>query len=114
VGVITGEIYVGIAIQCDDTYMGQVQVYEFAERFKGGRTSIDDVPSELQSRVTYVEVKQKINERIWDNRRMSNGEIKSKSSVSHGKMFKNRLRSSFFFFFFFFFFIIIIGSGNVC
>jgi hypothetical protein len=47
--------------------MCQVQVCELPELFKGARTRIDDVPSELQSRVTYDEVKQKINERIWDN-----------------------------------------------
>jgi hypothetical protein len=64
------------------------------QRLEAWRTSVDVVLSELQSRLTYVEVKQMINERIWDNRRVTVGEIKSKSSVSHGNIYKNCLRSS--------------------
>jgi hypothetical protein len=40
---------------------------------------------------------------------MSNGEIKSKSSIRHGKMYKNCLRSSFFDFVFFFFFFLLLA-----
>jgi hypothetical protein len=42
------------------------------ERFEGGQRSVaDDKRSEKSSTVTCVEVEKKIDQRIWDNRRIS-------------------------------------------
>jgi hypothetical protein len=50
-------------------------------RFKGGWTSVDDERTG-RSTVTCNEVKEQIDQRIWDNRRISIDETASETSIS--------------------------------
>jgi hypothetical protein len=64
------------------------------KRFKVGRTSVNTgASSEHSSTVTCVEVKEQIDQRIRDNRKMDVVEIGSGTSIHNGKMlYKNGLR----------------------
>jgi hypothetical protein len=55
--------------------MSQRKVYERVERFRGRLTCNGEARSRRSSAVTYVEVKEQIDHRIRDNRKMGIGEI---------------------------------------
>jgi hypothetical protein len=61
------DIYGRTAAQHGDNGMSQRKVHEWVERFKGGRTSVDNERSGWPSTVTCFEVKQQIDQRIRDN-----------------------------------------------
>jgi hypothetical protein len=72
--VKTGEIYGRMTVQYGDNCMSQRKVYERVERFGGGGwrsvDDDDDARSGGSLTVTCVEVKERIDQRIRDNRRM--------------------------------------------
>jgi hypothetical protein len=78
-GVKTSEIYREMTFRYGNNCMNKKKVYEWVERFIGGRISfVDDSCPGCASTVTCVEVNEQIYQHIWNNRRIS-------ISISRGK-----------------------------
>jgi hypothetical protein len=56
-----------MTVQYGDICMSQREVYRWVERFRRGRTIVDDALSGRTSGVTCVEIKDQIDKRIRDN-----------------------------------------------
>jgi hypothetical protein len=84
--VKTGEIY-GRMTDRNCIIVRQRKVYDWVERFQGGREIVDDYDARSAgtSTVTRVEFKEDIYKRIRDNLRISNDETASEISVTYGK-----------------------------
>jgi hypothetical protein len=84
-----------LTVQYGDNCLVRTKVYEYVERFEGGRTSVVDAGCGRPSTVTCVEVKHQIDRRIRDNRRISTDKTISEMSISHGKkQYKNVVQGS--------------------
>jgi hypothetical protein len=68
-------------------------LYDLVERYKVGRTSVDDADSERSSTVSSVEIEQQIDQRIRDNLLLTVNETAQEMSISRGKKrYKNDLK----------------------
>jgi hypothetical protein len=84
--VKTSEIYGGMRVQYFGNCISKNCVYQWVETFKGGRISVAYGMHSVQpSTVTCVGAKEKIYQRIRDNRIIRNDETLSEMSIAHGK-----------------------------
>jgi hypothetical protein len=63
--------------------MSQGELYDCMERFKQEHMSFDDARSGRPLAITCVEVKERIDKRIRENRRITDYEIMCEMSISH-------------------------------
>jgi hypothetical protein len=64
------------------TVKDQKKVYECVQRFKGGRTSVNNARPEWPTNATCIEVKDQVHERIRDNRIITTDETTSQLSTT--------------------------------
>ena len=88
-GVKPSEIYRRMKVQYGDSCLCQRKVYEWVERFKNGRDNVSDEKRSGRPVIVATEtVKQQIEQRIRDNRRVTIDEIAVEFHMSHGAAYK--------------------------
>jgi hypothetical protein len=80
-GMEISEIYRRMTVQYSDNCMSQKKILRMGGKIQ---KRAEKYCSVMPSTVTWVEVTEYMNQRIRDNRRISNDEIESQTSISHG------------------------------